>query len=79
MEQALTVYGPLGIMTVASMVVAGKLWLELKAERRAHQKTASEWTERHVTKAETWMGKYFELSQAVNAVIESLERRYDRR
>lgn len=75
---SLVVYGPLGVMAVVAMLVAGKLYLDLKAERKAHAKTISEWTERHVIKAESWMGKYFDLAQAINAVIESLERRYDR-
>lgn len=76
---SLVVYGPLGIMAAVAMLVAGKLYLDLKAERRSHQKTVTDWTERHVTKAETWMAKYAELANSLNAVLASLERRYDRR
>ena len=76
---SLVVYGPLGIMAAVASLVAAKLYLDLKAERKAHEKTTADWMERHVTKAETWMTRYNELSKSIGAVIESLERRYDRR
>jgi hypothetical protein len=76
---ALEIYGPLGLMAAVAMFIAGKLYLDLKAERKAHTKTVTEWTERHVAKAESWMTRYAELADSLNSVLASLERRYDRR
>jgi uridine kinase len=76
---ALVVYGPLGVMAAVSLLVSAKLYLDLKEERRAHRKTSEEWMERHVAKSETWMSRYSDLSQSMSSLIESLEKRFDRR
>lgn len=75
---ALLVYGPLGIMTLVSMLVAAKLYRDRETERAAHRAELEKLQERHVTKAETWMGQYQELAKSLNTVLESISKRYDK-
>lgn len=76
---SLVIYGPLGVFVVILMVAVVKLYRDLDRERKAHRKTSDEWQERHVKKAESWMDRYQDLAKSITTVIESLERRYERR
>lgn len=79
----LLAYGPLGLFTLIALFVAWRKDKELTDERKEHQKRMDEkdkahqlemnvLEEKYVSKAETWMAKYHELSTAQNETIEEL-------
>jgi len=72
----LLVYGPLGIMTLLSMIVAVTLYRDGKAEQVRHKAEMDTMVERHVAKAETWMQQYNDLAKSMSAVLESMSKRY---
>jgi hypothetical protein len=72
----LLVYGPLGIISLISLMAAWKLYRDREADRARYVEAQKEWEARYVTKAETWMMQYHELAKSMNAVVEALNRRY---
>lgn len=75
---ALLTYGPLGIISLVSLLTAWKFYNDREADRVRHVQAQKEWEERYVSKAETWMLQYHELAKSMNAVVEALNRRYER-
>lgn len=73
---ALLVYGPLGLIAFLGLAAALKLYRDREVERAENKKAMEVLQERHIAKAETWMAKYQELQTSMNAVLESLTKRY---
>ena len=75
--QILGGYGAMGVMTLVSMLVARKLYIDREADRKKHAEDLDKLQERLTTKAETWMTKYHELANSLHIVLESMTKRYD--
>jgi membrane protein DedA with SNARE-associated domain len=71
--KALIGQGILGIVALISLYVAGYLYRELKEERGRHSKEMRDLEERYVTKAETWIGKYHDLSSSITSALQALQ------
>jgi hypothetical protein len=87
--KGLSEYGAIGLVSVVSLGWAWRLYRDMKttqAESRKevhalqteHRQEMEALRERYITKAETWMSKYHELSKAQNEVLDAIERRYGR-
>ena len=83
LSTTLKVYGPLGILALLTTFAAIKLYRDRDRDRQAFEAERKEWDkemrtleERYVTKAETWMSKYAEFSQAATQVVDATIRRF---
>ncbi len=84
--KTLLVYGPLGLFCALSlagylqkdraMVKMQKDFLDKQeALMKSHKEEMAQMQERYITKAETWMEKYRERSEAQSNVIDALNKR----
>jgi hypothetical protein len=71
--------GILGLVALIALYVASYLYRELKEERARHSKEMRDLEERYVMKAETWIGKYHELSGSITNALEVLQEKYEPR
>lgn len=76
--KALLVYGPLGIISLVSMLTTLKLYRDLTAERERNRKTEDALVERFVSKAESWTTRYHELAESQVALMERIEKLLER-
>jgi len=87
LAESLLVYGPLGVISCASLFIAVFKDRQLTKERQEflakleelnhkHQEEMQSLEERYITKAETWMTKYHEISVAQASVLEALTKKH---
>lgn len=73
LSEKLLVYGPLGIMTMISIIVAVVLFKLLIKERAAHDKEMQALSEKFIEKSEIWMSKYNEQAMSQDVTIKALK------
>jgi len=76
---ALLVHGPFGIICALLIGVCWRLYRDREADRAAWTLKEKEWIDRIIVKAETWMVQYHELAKSMNAVLESMAKRIERK
>lgn len=90
LTEALTVYGPLGILALVSMLAAGHMFRVLIKEREKHNQQFEALTkdhraemkamlDRHIETTTTQITRYHDLADKLHAVIDSIARRIDRK
>lgn len=75
-SSALLVYGPLGLFALVACLVAVRLYRDREKERGEHRAEMKVMEDRLIAKSESWMEKYHELAKSMNALLESMAKRY---
>lgn len=71
---SLVIYGPLGIMTLVSMLITRKLYDDKQAQSDAHKKELQDLAQRYIERVEAWAEKNHELVRSMNNVLDSFQK-----
>ncbi len=88
--EALTVYGPLGLLAAVGLGAAGYMFRALSRERTAHQDQLATLVTDHKAEMQTMVDRYIQttttqieqyhnLAEKVHGMVESIARRLDHR
>lgn len=70
-----SVYGPLGLMTMGSIYAALKIWRIREEDRAKHQAELKIWEERYIKKSESAEEQYYELAKSLGVTLDEALRR----
>ena len=73
---AFTIYGPLGLMALASSLACIRLYRDRERDRKKHREEMGALEDKYIAKAEDWMAKYAEFSRVATQVVDAFARRY---
>jgi hypothetical protein len=79
LTEVLTVYGPLGILSLLTTVAAIKLYRDKNAAEERHRDEMTTMVAREIERSTTIVDRYHAFAEKLHDVADRLERRMDRR